>query len=65
MSFDDHQLWHSNAFVMRRRDLVDIGGWDARYRCAADTDLALRILERDAVVVHRLEVAARYGRRGS
>jgi GT2 family glycosyltransferase len=52
MSFDDCQLWHSNAFLMRRTELLALGGWDERWSCAADTDLILRVLESDRPVVH-------------
>lgn len=63
MSFDDQQLWHSNAFVMRRQDLLALGGWDERWSCAADTDLILRVLEGDRVVVHVPVVGISYRRR--
>lgn len=52
MSFDDHQLWHSDAFLIRRKDLLALGGWDERWSCASDTDLILRVLEQNRPVVH-------------
>lgn len=63
MSFDDHQLWHSDAFLMRREDLLALGGWDERWSCASDTDLILRLLERGRRVVHVPVVGIRYRRR--
>jgi glycosyltransferase involved in cell wall biosynthesis len=63
MSFEDHQLWHSDAFLMRREDLLAIGGWDERWSCASDTDLILRVLERARRVVHVPTVGIRYRRR--
>lgn len=51
--FDDIQIWHSNAFMLRRSTLVDrLGGWDGRFGCASDTDLILRILELGGDVAH-------------
>lgn len=52
LSFDDFQLWHSNAFLVSRRVMASISGWDARWGCASDTDLILRLLELDLPVVH-------------
>lgn len=51
--FDDIQIWHSNAFMLRRSTLVErLGGWDQRFGCASDTDLILRILELGGDVAH-------------
>lgn len=59
--FDDVQLWHSNAFLLRRDLLCDrLGGWDERYGCAADTDLILRLLELGGAVAHRGHVGVCY-----
>ncbi len=52
MAFDDVQLWHSNAQIHRREVLAEMGGWDESWGCASDTDLILRMLERDQPVVH-------------
>jgi glycosyltransferase involved in cell wall biosynthesis len=63
MSFDDRQLWHSNAFLVRRGELERLGGWDERWSCASDTDLVLRLLETDRPVAHVAYVGVRYRRR--
>ena len=63
MSFDDHQLWHSDAFLMRREDLLAFGGWDERWSCASDTDLILRVLEQGRRVVHVPTTGVAYRRR--
>jgi hypothetical protein len=52
MSFDDIQIWHSNAQMHRRDVLVAMGGWDEDWGCASDTDLVLRVLERNETVCH-------------
>ncbi|MCU0833657.1 MAG: glycosyltransferase family 2 protein [Chromatiaceae bacterium] len=52
LSFDDFQLWHSNAFLVSRRVMALISGWDAGWGCASDTDLILRLLELDLPVAH-------------
>ncbi len=52
LSFDDLQLWHSNAQMHRRATLLEMGGWDESWGCAADTDLILRVLERNGRVCH-------------
>ena len=52
LSFDDLQLWHSNAQMHRRATLLEMGGWDESWGCAADTDLILRVLERNCFVCH-------------
>jgi len=51
-SFDDVQLWHSCAFLVRRETLLALGGWDERWSCASDTALLLRLLGRDRPVRH-------------
>lgn len=59
--FDDIQIWHSNAFMLRRSTLVDrLGGWDRRFGCASDTDLILRILELGGDVAHLGHEGVRY-----
>lgn len=52
LCFDDMQLWHSNAQMHRREALQAMGGWDEALGCASDTDLILRVLERDEPVCH-------------
>jgi glycosyltransferase involved in cell wall biosynthesis len=59
--FDDIQIWHSNAFMIRRSTMVDhLGGWDQRFGCASDTDLILRVLELGGEVAHLGHVGVRY-----
>jgi GT2 family glycosyltransferase len=59
--FDDIQLWHSNAFMIRRELLADrLGGWDERFGCASDTDLILRVLELGGEVAHVAHVGVWY-----
>lgn len=62
MSFDDIQLWPSTAQMYRRQELVKLGGWDERW-IASDTDLILRALALDRLVVHRPEIGTLYRRR--
>lgn len=52
MSFSDIQLWCSNAQMHRRQNLLKIGGWDATWGCASDTDLILRVLEQGRLICH-------------
>lgn len=52
LCFDDFQLWHSNAQMHRRDTLLQMGGWDENWGCASDTDLELRVLERNQTVCH-------------
>jgi glycosyltransferase involved in cell wall biosynthesis len=52
MSFDDVQLWHSNAQLHRRECLLEMGGWDESWGCASDTDLILRVLEQNEPICH-------------
>jgi len=52
LCFDDFQLWHSNAQMHRHETLVEMGGWDESWGCASDTDLILRVLERNEAVCH-------------
>jgi hypothetical protein len=63
LSFDGYQLWHSNAQMHRRTILEAVGGWDERWGCAADTDLILRILERDGWILHHPYCGVLYRRR--
>jgi glycosyltransferase involved in cell wall biosynthesis len=61
-----HQLWSSSALMIRRDVLKAIEGWDARFGCASDTELILRILEQGRPVAHRGEVGLYYRvRKGS
>jgi glycosyltransferase involved in cell wall biosynthesis len=52
------QLWHSCATLFRRPLLG--GGWDERFGCASDTEVIMRMLERDGVVTHRAYVGVWY-----
>ena len=63
LCFDGYQLWHSNAFMLRRVFLESLGGWDDRWGCAPDTDLILRILETGGRVVHHPYCGIWYRRR--
>lgn len=60
--FDDIQLWHSDAQLYRRTDLIALGGWDERW-IASDTDLILRALATTRPVVHVPELGILYRRR--
>jgi glycosyltransferase involved in cell wall biosynthesis len=62
-ALNDIQLWHSNAQIHRRATLLEMGGWDESWGCAADTDLILRVLERDEVVVHLPDAGVLYRHR--
>lgn len=52
-----NQLWSSSA-ILFRRDAVQ--GWDARFGCASDTELILRLLETGRPVAHRGAVGLMY-----
>lgn len=52
MCFSDIQLWHSNAQIHRRDNLLRLGGWDTTWGCGSDTDLILRVLEQGQDVSH-------------
>lgn len=52
MCFSDIQLWHSNAQIHRRENLLQLGGWDATWGCGSDTGLILRVLEQGKDVSH-------------
>lgn len=55
-----HQLWSSSALLVRRAVLNSIQGWDARFGCASDTELMLRILEQGKPVAHCGQVGLLY-----
>ncbi|MGH7338583.1 MAG: hypothetical protein ACREI7_13460, partial [Myxococcota bacterium] len=63
MSLGEYQLWQSSAFLVRREDLLALGGFDARWSCAADTALLLRLFAVDSSVVHLPYVGVLYRRR--
>lgn len=46
-------LWNSSSFMISRETLMNFGGWDERFRCVADVDLILRILNRPGAIAHR------------
>lgn len=52
LAFDDLQPWQSNAQIHRRSVLEQMGGWDESWGCASDTDLILRVLERNEPILH-------------
>lgn len=52
LCFSEFQLWHSNAQMHRREGIQSLGGWDATWGCASDTDLILRVLEQNRPVAH-------------
>lgn len=60
LCFYDCQLWHSNAFLLSRRLLIRLGGWDEQWGCASDTDLILRLMETGLDAVHCPYVGVRY-----
>lgn len=62
LCFDDAQLWHSDAQMYRRDELVALGGWDEQW-FSSDTELILRALATNRPVVHRPEVGIHYRRR--
>jgi glycosyltransferase involved in cell wall biosynthesis len=62
-SFGEHQLWQSSAFLMRRDELSGVGGFDARWSCAADTALLLRLFAAERTFVHQPYVGVLYRRR--
>lgn len=65
LCFDDRQLWHSNALLVRSADLRALGGWDERWSCAADTDLILRLLATGRSATHLPLAGVRYRRRAA
>jgi hypothetical protein len=63
LSLGEFQLWQSSAFLMRRDDLLALGGFDERWSCAADTALLLRLFATERSVVHQPYVGVLYRRR--
>jgi glycosyltransferase involved in cell wall biosynthesis len=63
LCFFDMQLWHSDAQMHRREELLRMGGWDERWGCASDTDLILRVLEQDRSITHLPYVGIHYRQR--
>lgn len=63
MSFEDVQIWHSNAQLHNREELLRMGGWNTAWGCAADTDLILRVLEQRRPVCHNPYVGVLYRHR--
>lgn len=55
-----NQLWHSCAFMLPRQTLLDLGGYDVRFGCASDTELILRLLDREGLMAHRAYVGVLY-----
>lgn len=51
--FYDMQIWHSNSFLLKTSLLRSMNGWNDQYGCASDTDLILRILEKNKSISHR------------
>lgn len=46
------QLWNGDAFMVGRGVLREMGGPDETYGCPSDTDLLIRVLERDGAFAH-------------
>ncbi|MGD0948061.1 MAG: glycosyltransferase family 2 protein [Candidatus Binatia bacterium] len=63
LCFFDIQLWHSDAQMHRRDELLRMGGWDERWGCASDTDLILRVLEQNRTITHLPYVGIHYRQR--
>ena len=63
LCFFDMQLWHSDAQMHRREELLRMGGWDERWDCASDTDLILRVLEQNRPITHLPYVGIHYRQR--
>ena len=53
-------LWNSSAFLVRRRTLLEIEGWDERLSCAADMDLIIRLLHLRGTIFHSSLVGINY-----
>jgi len=62
MALEDRQIWHSNAQLHRRDELMAQGGWDERW-LSSDLELILRVLERDRLVAHAPLQGVLYRRR--
>jgi hypothetical protein len=64
MHREGYQLWHSDALLLERSLLEDLGGWDPRLGGTTDTDLLHRLLERNEPVLHLPHVGPLYRRHG-
>jgi glycosyltransferase involved in cell wall biosynthesis len=62
LCFDDIQPWTSDALLVRRQALVELGGWDERFQIS-DTDLVLRLAGTDRPAAHVPEPGVLYRRR--
>ena len=63
LSLADVQLWHSNAFLVPRSELIGLGGFDERWSCASDTALLLRLLAENRPIAHVPYAGVVYRRR--
>lgn len=46
------QLWNGDAFMVRRELLLEMGGLNELFGCPSDTDLLIRLLEREGDFAH-------------
>ncbi len=52
LAIEGIQLWNGDAFMARRSLLLEMGGLDETFGCPSDTDLLIRLLERDGSFAH-------------